>query len=134
MATIRSRDTRPELTVRHHLHALGFRYRVSPKGMPGKPDIVLRKHKAVVFVHGCFWHGHHGCRYAKLPATRPEFWSEKISSNQKRDRETESQLRTLGWRTAVIWECALKLNRTAALKSLVDFIGSDRDAVEIFFS
>lgn len=131
MASIRSRDTKPELAVRRHLHRLGFRYRLSPRHLPGKPDLVMPKHGVVIFVHGCFWHGHVGCRFATVPATRTEFWIDKIAKNRSRDSVKEAQLRASGWRIAVVWECALKANSEAALRQLVDFIGSARKAAEI---
>lgn len=131
MASIRSRDTRPELEVRRYLHGLGFRYRVAPGHLAGKPDLVLPKYGAVIFVHGCFWHGHSGCRFATVPATRTEFWTSKIASNRARDRIKETTLRESGWRIAVVWECALKQNRDAALKQVVGFIQSAQEAVEI---
>lgn len=131
MASIRARDTQPELTVRRYLHNLGFRYRLAPRELPGKPDLVLPKHGVVVFVHGCFWHGHVGCRYATVPATRTAFWTDKIATNRARDRNKEAQLQISGWRIAVVWECALKTDREAALQQLVDFIESSRAAAEI---
>jgi len=131
MASIRARDTQPELIVRRYLHGLGFRYRLAPRDLPGKPDLVLPKHNLVVFVHGCFWHGHIGCRFATVPATRTAFWTDKIATNRARDRIKEAQLHASGWRIAVVWECALKTNREAALQRLVDFIGSARDVAEI---
>lgn len=131
MASIRSRDTKPELIVRRHLHGLGFRYRLAPRNLPGKPDLVLSKHRTVIFVHGCFWHGHAGCRFATVPATRTEFWTNKIAANRARDQVKEAQLANTGWRLAVVWECALKLDREKSLKTLVTFIGSKRSTVEI---
>ena len=131
MASIRSRDTKPELIVRRHLHGLGYRYRLAPRNLPGKPDLVLPKHRAVIFVHGCFWHGHAGCRFATVPATRTEFWTDKITANRARDSAKEAQLHALGWRVAVVWECALKAHHDAVLGLLIDFIGSTRDLVEI---
>lgn len=108
MAGIRGKDTKPELVLRRSLHALGFRYRLHAKGIPGKPDLVLPKYKAVIFVHGCFWHRHPGCRYASAPATRPEFWASKFSVNMARDSAVRSALLLAGWRVATIWECALR--------------------------
>ena len=108
MAGIRGKDTKPELALRRSLHALGFRYRLHAKGIPGKPDLVLPKYKAVIFVHGCFWHRHPGCRYASTPATRPEFWASKFSANVARDSAIRAALLLAGWRVATIWECALR--------------------------
>ncbi|MBW6494050.1 MAG: very short patch repair endonuclease [Burkholderiaceae bacterium] len=108
MAGIRGRNTKPELALRHSLHALGLRYRLYVKGVPGKPDIVLPKYHAVIFVHGCFWHRHAGCRYATVPATRPEFWTTKFDANVARDAAVESALLKAGWRVGTVWECALR--------------------------
>jgi DNA mismatch endonuclease (patch repair protein) len=120
MAGIRGKDTKPELALRRSLHALGFRYRLHAKGVPGKPDLVLPKHKAVVFVHGCFWHRHPGCRYASTPATRPEFWASKFSANVARDSAVRSALLQAGWRVATIWECTLRTEAgVAAVRDIV---------------
>ena len=108
MAGIRGKDTKPELALRRSLHALGFRYRLHTKGVPGKPDIVMPKYQAVIFVHGCFWHRHEGCRYATIPSTRPEFWSAKFDANVARDAAVRSALLAAGWRVATVWECALR--------------------------
>lgn len=131
MASIRARDTQPELIVRRHLHGLGFRYRLSPRDLPGKPDLVLPKHGVVIFVHGCFWHGHAGCRFATVPATRTEFWKDKIAANRARDRLKDAELRAMHWRIAVVWECALKSDRDTVLRRLVEFIRSAQPCVEI---
>jgi len=108
MSSIRSKDTTPELAVRRILHALGFRFRLHDRRIPGKPDLVLKRHGTVVFVHGCFWHRHSGCRHATVPATNPEFWSEKFHRNVLRDQRNQAELRRLGWRVVVIWECAVR--------------------------
>ncbi|MBX3445829.1 MAG: DNA mismatch endonuclease Vsr [Parvibaculaceae bacterium] len=107
MSGIRGKNTRPELAIRHGLHALGFRYRLHVKGLPGKPDIVLPKWQAVIFVHGCFWHGH-GCHLFKWPKSREDFWRQKIETNRRNDAKAIAALRAQGWRVLVIWECALK--------------------------
>lgn len=118
MAGILGKDTRPELALRRALHARGFRYRLHAKGVPGRPDLILAKHRAVIFVHGCFWHRHDGCRYTTTPTTRPEFWEQKFASNVRRDRAVCDALAASGWRVATIWECALRkpesLRRTVA--------------------
>jgi DNA mismatch endonuclease (patch repair protein) len=120
MAGIRGKDTKPELTLRRSLHAMGFRYRLHAKGIPGKPDLVLPKYKAVIFVHGCFWHRHPECRYASTPATRPEFWSMKFSANVARDSAVRSALLLAGWRVATIWECAMRSEAgVAAVRDIV---------------
>lgn len=107
MRAIRSKNTKPELLVRKGLHAAGFRFRLHGAGLPGKPDIVLPKYRSVIFVHGCFWHGH-GCKYFKLPKTRPDFWLAKIEANRARDARDIEKLNQLGWRVILIWECATK--------------------------
>ena len=107
MAGIRGKDTKPELAIRSALHCLGFRFRLHCKVLPGKPDLVFRKHRAVILVHGCFWHGH-DCHLFKWPKTRSEFWQQKINSNIERDRRDLLALVDSGWRVATIWECALK--------------------------
>lgn len=108
MAGIRGKDTKPELILRRSLHALGFRYRLHVKGISGKPDLVLPKYRAVIFVHGCFWHRHPDCRYASTPSTRPEFWASKFAANVARDNAVRSNLLLDGWRVATIWECAMR--------------------------
>jgi DNA mismatch endonuclease (patch repair protein) len=110
MSRIRSRDTKPELAVRSLLHRLGFRFTVNgPKNrsLPGKPDIVLPKHRTVVFVHGCFWHGHPNCKLFRMPKSRVEFWSAKIEGNRARDERAQRALDLLGWRYLIVWECEL---------------------------
>ncbi|HEV7346868.1 very short patch repair endonuclease [Telluribacter sp.] len=111
MSRIRSRNTKPEILVRKFLHASGFRYRLHVKALPGKPDIVLPKFKTVVFVHGCFWHGHTGCKYFVIPKTRTEWWLSKINGNIQNDEHTTSGLEKLGWRVIEVWECELKKDR-----------------------
>jgi len=108
MSRIKSKDTKPELLVRKFLHKNGFRYRLHVKDMPGKPDIVLPKYKTVIFIHGCFWHGHEGCRYYVVPKTRTEWWLNKIQGNSANDIKTEMLLKTAGWRIIKLWECELK--------------------------
>jgi len=107
MAGIGPEDTQPELYVRKILHKRGFRYKLHDKSLPGKPDLVLPKHAAVIQVQGCFWHGHK-CHLFKWPSTRKEFWREKIGGNVERDKKNNQKLQSLGWKVLVIWECALK--------------------------
>ncbi|MHA7816430.1 MAG: very short patch repair endonuclease [Pseudohaliea sp.] len=107
MSRIRGRDTRPELLVRRGLHALGFRYRLHDKRLPGRPDLVFPRFGAVVLVNGCFWHGHE-CHLFRLPGTRREFWKEKIEANQARDERNLHILQDAGWRVMIVWECSLK--------------------------
>ena len=108
MSGIRGKNTKPELALRRALHARGFRFRLHPGKVHGRPDLVLPKHRAVVFVHGCFWHRHEGCRYATVPATRPEFWRAKFDTNAARDSAVRTSLLQDGWRVATVWECALR--------------------------
>jgi DNA mismatch endonuclease (patch repair protein) len=107
MSKIKGNNTQIELAVRKALHALGFRYRLQGRGIPGKPDLVFPKHAALVQVQGCFWHGHN-CHIFKMPSTRTEFWREKIHSNMARDKKNLAACRQLGWKTLVVWECAIK--------------------------
>lgn len=107
MSRIRSKDTKPEMIVRKFLHAKGFRYRLHVKDLPGKPDIVLPKYKTVIFVHGCFWHGHEGCRYAKVPENNREYWSPKLQYNIEKDNKSIAALKDLGWKTIILWTCTL---------------------------
>lgn len=119
MSMIKGKDTKPEMLVRRFLFGNGFRYRVNLKGLPGKPDIVLRKYGVVIFINGCFWHGHENCKYFKIPKTRSDWWQDKIERNIKRDAKVRDELRQIGWRTMVIWECQLKpKDRDNTLKEL----------------
>lgn len=108
MSRVKSKDTKPEMTVRKHLHAHGFRYRLHDAKLPGKPDIVLPKYKTVIFVHGCFYHGHEGCRYFVVPKTRTEWWLDKINSNKRRDEINQARIAEAGWNVLTIYECELK--------------------------
>lgn len=108
MAGIRGKNTRPELALRRALHRIGLRYRLHLKSLPGKPDLVFPRFNAVLFVHGCFWHQHRGCRYSTTPATRRDFWEHKFRQNEDRDRKVKRELFEAGWRIGTIWECAIK--------------------------
>lgn len=130
MAGIRGKNTRPELIVRKFLHAKGFRYRLHSNQLAGSPDLVLTRYKVAIFVHGCFWHRHIGCRYATTPATRPEFWLEKLEKNRARDQGAKIELIRVGWRVAVVWECGLRKAPNSTLSALVEFILSERVAQE----
>lgn len=112
MSGIKGRNTLPEVRVRQLLHRLGYRFRLHRKDLPGSPDLVLPKHKLAVFVHGCFWHMHAGCRFSKVPQTRADFWLAKLDSNRERDRTAILALREQGWRVLVIWECLLRQHRS----------------------
>ncbi len=108
MSRIRGKDTKPELLVRRFLFANGLRYRLYDKKLPGKPDIILKKFKTIIFVHGCFWHGHDNCKYFVVPKTRTEFWLDKIEGNKKRDEENVTFLKNNGWNIIIVYECQLK--------------------------
>ena len=119
MSAIRSKNTKPELLVRKFLFSRGFRYRLNHSRLPGHPDLVLRRYRTVIFVNGCFWHGHENCKYFRLPKTNTDFWQKKIERNQKRDKEEQCRLATMGWHCITIWECQLKPKiRTQTLESL----------------
>ena len=108
MSRIRAKDTKPELVVRSLLHCMGYRFRLNNTVLPGRPDIVLPRYRVVVFVHGCFWHRHAGCRYAYTPKSRIEFWQHKLDSNIRRDQQVAEQLKELKWGQLVLWECEIK--------------------------
>lgn len=124
MAAIGGKDTKPEILVRNFLFSKGLRYRLNNRKLPGSPDIVLKKYKTVIFVDGCFWHGHEGCKYFRLPKSNIPFWEAKITRNIERDKETTQTLTALGWKVIRIWECELrnKSNRKAALHKLFNDI------------
>lgn len=128
MAGIGGKNTKPEMMLRRALHAQGFRFRLHVASLPGKPDIVLPKHRAVILVHGCFWHRHPGCRFATTPATRPDFWSEKFRQNVLRDQRNQAALSNQGWRVATVWECDLRQG-SGAIEELVAWLreGSPTD-------
>ena len=119
MASIRSKNTKPEIVVRNFLWRHGFRYRLYNPRLPGHPDIVLRKYRTCIFVNGCFWHGHEDCRFFRMPKTNTEFWEKKINRNRERDKEEQRKLAKLGWHVIVVWECELKpAKREKTLASL----------------
>lgn len=134
MSGIRGKDTKPEIVIRKALHAAGFRYRLHDRRLPGKPDMVFPKYRAVLFIHGCFWHGH-DCYLFRLPSTRPEFWKAKIEGNVMRDRAATEQLQAAGWRVGTVWECALKgrekLGSAAVAVQLGDWLRSDDSVVVV---
>ncbi|SFV15420.1 very short patch repair endonuclease [Pseudoduganella namucuonensis] len=107
MSRVRHKDTKPEMLVRRMLHKAGFRYRLHVSGLPGKPDLVFAGRKKVIFIHGCFWHMHEGCAMARIPKSRVEFWTTKLSANRGRDTRNEAELRQAGWDVLTIWECEL---------------------------
>jgi DNA mismatch endonuclease (patch repair protein) len=125
MSGIKGANTKPERRVRSFLHRHGLRFRLHGKGLPGKPDLVLARHRAVVFVHGCFWHRHPGCKYAYSPKSNPDFWQKKFQENVRRDERKEEELRRSGWRVFIIWECQTR--DEDAMVRLIQDIRSARD-------
>ncbi len=121
MSRIGQKDTKPEIIVRRLLHKMGYRFRLHRKDLPGTPDIVLPKYHKVVFVHGCFWHGHEGCRRAHLPETNREFWEVKINKNRDRDAKVMESLQSMGWGCLVVWQCQIK-NREELEVALENFL------------
>jgi DNA mismatch endonuclease, patch repair protein len=123
MSRIRNKDTKPEMLVRKYLHSHGFRYRLHVKDLPGKPDIVLPKYKTVIFINGCFWHGHEGCRNFTVPKTRTKWWLEKINRTILHDKEGKINLNTMGWRVIIMWACELKnIGKEVRLTKLINDI------------
>ena len=122
MSRIRGKDTRPEKKIRSLLHAKGYRFKLSDKILPGRPDIVLPKYRAVIFVHGCLWHRHHDCKYAYTPKSRIEFWKEKFAKNVKRDKKNLSLLQRAGWLTIAVWECEIKKNTEDVLNRVSEIL------------
>ena len=119
MSQIKGKNTKPEMLVRRFLHANGFRYKLHDKTLPGKPDIVLPKYKTVIFIHGCFWHGHEGCKYYVVPKTKTEWWLNKINGNIVNDEKAIEALKKEGWKIITLWECELKSNNfTVTLSKL----------------
>ena len=115
MSAVRSKNTSAELLVRRYLWSYGIRYRLYVKDLPGKPDIVIRRCKLVIFIHGCFWHGHEGCPRGRVPKSRIEYWKLKIKANKLRDKQTEKQLTAMGWKHLIIWECQLRTQKAATI-------------------
>jgi DNA mismatch endonuclease (patch repair protein) len=108
MSRVRGRNTKPEILVRSLIHSMGFRFRVHRRDLPGNPDIVLPRHRKVIFVHGCFWHGHPGCLRSKRPTTNQSFWNRKLDANVERDKRFQAELASMGWKVLVIWQCETK--------------------------
>ena len=133
MSLIRSVNTRPEIFIRKKLFSMGYRYRICVKDLPGKPDLFLKKYKAVIMVNGCFWHGHTNCRKASVPSTNQYFWIDKIEKNKKRDAKVIDQLSSLGLRIAVVWTCMLanETNRDKTVALLNTWLRSDEPFIEI---
>lgn len=133
MSGIRGKDTKPELEIRRQLHRLGFRYRLHDKQLPGKPDVVLKKYHAVIFVHGCFWH-RHNCHLFKWPKTRPEFWKKKINRNHENDLKALNNLQATGWRVCIVWECSIKgadKNIQVIANTIARWLKSNKSMLEI---
>jgi DNA mismatch endonuclease, patch repair protein len=123
MSRIRSKNTKPELIVRSFLHKNGFRFRVHDRKLPGRPDIVLKKLKTVIFIHGCFWHTHKNCKYSFMPSSRIDYWKPKLEYNNLKDRRDAKDLKKVGWRVLIVWECQLKKSKAeASLKNLLQEI------------
>ncbi|MGH1421597.1 MAG: very short patch repair endonuclease [Hyphomonas sp.] len=127
MSGIRGKNTKPELILRKILFRNGFRYRLHRKDLPGKPDIVLAKWNAAIFVHGCFWHRHSGCRLTTTPATRPEFWKQKFEANVDRDKRNKAQLLAAGWRVAIVWECGMRKDPELIAARLSDWLMTNHE-------
>ena len=125
MSRIRGRNTGPELRLRSLLHRAGFRFRLHAKQLPGSPDVVLPKYRTAIFVHGCFWHRHPGCRNATMPSTRREFWQEKFDANVSRDARNQAALEAAGWTVLTIWECELKADAEGVVRRLADELRGD---------
>lgn len=133
MSSIRNKDTKPELQIRRQLHRLGFRYRLHDKYLLGKPDLVLKKYNAVIFVHGCFWH-RHGCHLFKWPKTRPDFWKKKINRNHEKDLKALHSLQSSGWRICIVWECAIRgadKDVQVIAKDIAEWLKSNKLLLEI---
>ena len=129
MASIKGANTGPEMFVRRALHARGYRYRVHGRGLPGKPDLVFKKRRAAVFVHGCFWH-RHGCKKTTMPKSRQDYWQEKFAKNVARDQRNVAQLAEDGWRIYIVWECEISRDE-AIIDQLVAFLGPPRTGGEV---
>jgi len=132
MSGIRSKNTKPEMRIRKALYARGYRYRLHSTKVYGKPDIIMKKHNAIIFIHGCFWHGH-SCSLFRLPKTRTEFWETKIEGNRERDSKVRSRLREEGWRVATVWEYAMrgkgKMDFEELIDKLTEWIDSDKETL-----
>ncbi len=125
MSRIRGKNSKPEMKLRRLVHEMGFRYRLHVRDLPGKPDLVFKSRKAVIFVHGCFWHHHKGCKLARIPKSRVDFWTEKLESNRKRDILVRGKLRKAGWRVLVVWECQLA-DTTKTSQMVRDFLTKEK--------
>ncbi len=131
MSKVRSADTKPEWILRCGLHRLGYRYRLRNKDLPGRPDLVFPKYRAVVFVHGCYWHRHPGCKDASTPKSNLAFWTKKFSENVERDQRTEQALTVLGWRVLVVWECELIRNTIEIIGNVASWLRQEDSAADV---
>lgn len=132
MARVRAADTKPEMVLRRGLHRAGFRFKLHARDLPGRPDIVLRKHRSVIFVHGCFWHGHSECGHFRLPKTRTEFWRTKIEANRARDARSTAALVEASWRVLVVWECATRtLPQDQLIEVIAAWLKADETSAEL---
>ncbi|MGE8114535.1 very short patch repair endonuclease [Pseudomonas sp. NPDC086566] len=127
MSRIRGKNTKPELIVRSLCHSLGLRFRLHKRELPGKPDLVFPKHKTCIFVHGCFWHRHKNCRYARIPKSNTDFWLTKMDNNVRRDIKNQADLMSMGWRVVIVWECEC-LNFSELSKKIVEIFGTQGSA------
>ncbi|HOB52797.1 MAG TPA: very short patch repair endonuclease [Acidobacteriota bacterium] len=125
MSRVKGRDTKPEIIVRSLVHRMGFRFRIHRRDLPGKPDIVLPRHKKIIFVHGCFWHGHKLCRYSKRPTTNKLFWNKKLEGNIERDKRFRRMLSRKGWEVLIVWQCEIQKPQTL-LRKLEKFLHDKR--------
>lgn len=130
MARIRSKDTKPEMRVRRLVHGMGYRYRLHAPDLPGRPDLVFRPRRKAIFVHGCFWHRHAGCRANRIPSTRQAYWREKLNGNAQRDRASQRSLREAGWDVLVIWECQTKGDLDRLGRRIAEFLDCTGKPVE----
>jgi len=122
MSRVKNKNTKPEIIIRSIIHRLGYRFRKNSLNLPGRPDIVLARHRKVIFVHGCFWHGHKQCKRASRPTTNTIFWAKKLDANIVRDKHNNKALRALGWKTLTVWECQTKKNQDKLLTKLESFL------------
>lgn len=128
MSAIQSKDTQPEIMVRSALHGMGYRFRLHRKDLPGTPDIVLPRYKTVIFIHGCFWHSHKGCKYATVPKDNAEYWKPKLRKNKERDRRAKRELHKMGWRVLEIWECETRGGKEVIQERLLELFTTDAEA------
>lgn len=132
MAAVKGKDTKPEVTLRKALHALGYRYRLHKRIGKARPDVTLARYSATIFVHGCFWHGHDLCRLSRMPKSNVTFWSDKIGRNRRRDKDNIEELEATGWRVAVVWECAMRdLGAQAVAEALQVWLTSGSSEIEL---